>query len=534
MAPLTTPAQSTGLGASTVLKNSTLMFALLSAGAIGGAGVSALNTLHSSALAQTASSAPAANASNGPISAAIALPNFPQITQRFGPAVVNISVVGGSKAMDDVALPQGESDDNDNNNNNGNNESDNDNNRSAPKDPFQEFFRRFQQGHGRSQGNGAPVKRISRAQGSGFIVSADGIILTNAHVVKGAKEVTVKLTDRREYRAKVLGADPKTDVAVLRIDAKNLPVVQLGKVADLQVGEWVLAIGSPFGFENTVTAGVVSAKGRSLPDDSAVPFIQTDVPINPGNSGGPLFNARGEVVGMNSQIYSRSGGYQGVSFAIPIDVATRIQQQIVTTGMVEHARLGVAVQEVNQSFADSFKLDKPEGALVSMVEKGSPADKAGLQAGDVIRKVDGKPIISSGDLPALISMNAPGDAVALDVWRQGAPRQITAKLVNANDKSEKLGAKKDIPTQRKLGLALRPLQPEEKQQSGIETGLLIQQATGPAAIAGVQSGDVLLSINGKPVTSIEQVRAAVGKSDKSVALLIQRGESKIFVPVNLG
>ena len=528
MAPSTKPAQSTGLNASTVLKNSTLVLALLGAGAIGGAGVSALSTLHSPALAQTASPALAANAGYSPITAATALPDFPQITQRFGPAVVNISVVGGSKAMDDVALEQGEPDDN------GNNENGSDNNRSAPTDPFQEFFRHFQQGQNRGQGNSAPVEQITRTQGSGFIVSADGIILTNAHVVKGAKEVTVKLTDRREYRAKVLGADPKTDVAVLRIDAKNLPVVQLGKVADLRVGEWVLAIGSPFGFENTVTAGVVSAKGRSLPDDSAVPFIQTDVPINPGNSGGPLFNARGEVVGMNSQIYSRSGGYQGVSFAIPIDVATRIQQQIVTTGKVEHARLGVAVQEVNQSFADSFKLDKPEGALVSMVEKGSPADQAGLQAGDVIRKVDGKPIISSGDLPALISMNAPGDAVVLDVWREGAPKQITAKLANANDKSEKLASKKDTPTQGKLGLALRPLQPKERQESGIDIGLLIQQATGPAALAGVQSGDVLLSINGKPVTSIEQVRAAVGKSDKSVALLIQRGNSKIFVPVNLG
>jgi hypothetical protein len=227
--------------------------------------------------------------------------------------------------------------------------------------------------------------------GSGFIVGADGVILTNAHVVKDATDVVVKLTDRREFKAKVLGTDPKTDIAVLKINAANLPVVTLGSTENLRVGEWVLAIGAPFGFENTVTAGVVSAKGRSLPDDSAVPFIQTDVAVNPGNSGGPLFNARGEVVGINSQIYSQSGGYQGVSFAIPIDLASRIKDQIVAHGKVEHARLGVAVQEVNQSLADSFGLDKPEGALVSSVEKGSPADRAGLQGGRRDPRVNGRP-----------------------------------------------------------------------------------------------------------------------------------------------
>ena len=410
----------------------------------------------------------------------------------------------------------------------------------ASNDPFLEFFRRFQQGQGmnphlgKGNGNGAPQEMPTRGQGSGFIVSSDGIILTNAHVVKDAREVTVKLTDRREFRAKVLGSDPKTDIAVLRIEAKNLPMVVLGKTSDLRVGEWVLAIGSPFGFENTVTAGVVSAKGRSLPDDSAVPFIQTDVPINPGNSGGPLFNARGEVVGINSQIYSRSGGYQGVSFAIPIDVATKIKDQIVATGKVEHARLGVAVQEVNQAFADSFKLDKPEGALVSTVEKGSPADKAGLQSGDVIRKVNGKAILSSGDLPAIIGLASPGDSVKLDIWRQGAQRELTARLVNSNEKSSEVASKKEAASQGKLGLALRPLQPDEKQTSGLDNGLLVQQASGPAAMAGVQSGDVLISINGMPVKNIEQVRAAVARSEKSVALLILRGGDKIFVPVNLG
>jgi serine protease Do len=269
-------------------------------------------------------------------------------------------------------------------------------------------------------------------------VSPDGVILTNAHVVRDADEVTVKLQDRREYRAKVLGSDPKTDVAVLKIDAKNLPVVPIGNSRNLQVGEWVLAIGSPYGLESSVTAGVVSAKGRSLPGDQ-VPFIQTDVAVNPGNSGGPLFNTRGEVVGINSQIYSQTGGYQGLSFAIPIDVAVRIKDQIVATGKVQHAKLGVTVQDVNQGFADSFKLESPEGALVSNVERGGAADKAGLKPGDVIRKINGQPIISSGDLPA--SCRSPSRARRWR-WTSGAtarPVQLNATLANANDKAGAVG-----------------------------------------------------------------------------------------------
>lgn len=499
---------------SAALRNTRLVVALLTAGAIGGAGVGAFNAINSTATAAP----PAAMVASGIPATPMALPDFSQITERYGPAVVNISVTGTTKVADDSPVARGDGE-------------------GMPNDPFFEFFRRFQQhqhpGGGPGE-QGGQESAPTHVQGSGFIVSSDGIILTNAHVVRDAKEVTVKLTDRREFRAKVLGADPKTDIAVLRIDAKNLPVVALGKTSDLKVGEWVLAIGSPFGFENTVTAGVVSAKGRSLPDDSAVPFIQTDVPINPGNSGGPLFNTRGEVVGINSQIYSRSGGYQGLSFAIPIDVAAKIKNQIVATGKVEHARLGVAVQEVNQAFADSFKLDKPERALVSTVEKGSPAEKAGLQSGDVIRKVNGQPIVSSGDLPALIGLATPGDTVKLDIWRQGSSKELTARLANADDKSVQVASKKDAPNQGKLGLALRPLQPDEKQEAGIDSGLLVQQATGPAALAGVQSGDVLISINGVPMKNLDQVRAAVAKSDKSVALLIQRGDSKIFVPVNLG
>ncbi len=493
---------------SAALKNTRLVVALLAAGAIGGAGVSAFNSTHSPAIA----AAPAAIVATAPIQA-VAPPDFSQITERYGPAVVNISVTGSTR-VSNSPLAQGDDED------------------GASGDPFAELFKRFQRGQGRP--GGAPQEMPTRGQGSGFIVSADGIILTNAHVVRDAKEVTVKLTDRREFRARVLGADPKTDVAVLKIEAANLPVVAIGKTSDLKVGEWVLAIGSPFGFENTVTAGVVSAKGRSLPDDSSVPFIQTDVAINPGNSGGPLFNARGEVVGINSQIYSRSGGYQGVSFAIPMDIATKIKDQIVATGKAEHARLGVAVQEVNQTFANSFKLDKPEGALVSNVEKGGPADKAGLQPGDVIRKVNGQAVISSGDLPAVISMAAPGDTVKLEIWRQGASKELSPRLANANDKTKEVVGKNEAPAQGKLGLALRPLQPDERQEAGVDSGLVVQQASGPAALAGVQSGDVLISINGTAVKNVEQVRAAVAKSDKSVALLIQRGSDRIFVPVNLG
>ena len=489
------------------LKSAPLVLALLAAGVVGGAGVEALHNSRATAAPapEAVAMAPAALSTAAPVGT-IAPPDFSAITTRYGPAVVNISVSGTRKGSVDESAG----------------------------DAFQggdlsEFFRRFQ-GQGRAAPRNVPV----RGQGSGFIVSADGINLTNAHVVKDASEVTVKLTARREFRAKVLGADPKTDVAVLKIEATNLPVVALGKVKDLRVGEWVLAIGSPFGFENTVTAGVVSAKGRTLPDDSAVPFIQTDVAVNPGNSGGPLFNSRGEVVGINSQIYSQSGGYMGVSFAIPIDLASSIRNQIVSTGKVEHARLGVAVQEVNQALADSFNLDKPEGALVSSVENGSPADKAGLRPGDVIRAVDGQPIVASGDLPAIISQARPGDSVKLDVWRKGDRVQLSARLANASDKLATADARPEAAEGGRLGLALRPLERAEQRQAGVSGGLLVEDASGAAARAGVEAGDVLLAVNGAPVTSVEQVRTVVARAGKSVALLIQRGEDKIFVPVRIG
>ncbi|RYX94161.1 MAG: Do family serine endopeptidase [Comamonadaceae bacterium] len=503
------------------LKTSRLMMALVAAGVIGGAGASFVGaqlTQHASAapLATTSAVATTAQAVMQTPLAPVVATDFSQITERYGPAVVNISVTGTHKVSNDEGETASRG-------------------RGGPADdPFLEFFRRFQQGQG---GRGAqPRETPVRGQGSGFIISADGIILTNAHVVRDAKEVTVKLTDRREYRAKVLGADPKTDVAVLKIEAKNLPVVALGKPSDLKVGEWVLAIGSPYGFENTVTAGVVSAKGRSLPDDSFVPFIQTDVAVNPGNSGGPLFNARGEVIGINSQIYSQTGGYQGLSFAIPIDMAGKIKDQLVAKGKVEHAQLGVQVQNVNQALSESFGLEKPAGALVASVGKGSAADKAGLLPGDVIRAVNGQPIIGSGDLPAFIGMAAPGDKVELDVWRKGAGVNLTARLGSVNDKADTAlnDASPASATQGKLGLALRPMQPGEKREAGVPEGLLVEDAGGAAAAAGVESGDVLLAINGTAVKSVEQARGLVAKSGKSVALLILRDGDKIFVPVPVG
>ena len=489
------------------------VLALVAAGIVGAGGVGLVSGLHTHA---QAAPAPAVAVAAAPDT--MTAPNFADITARNGAAVVNISVSGLSKASrDDDGGPAAQQRGMPN---------------MDPNDPMFQFFKRF----GIPGGGAMPDQRPmpTRGQGSGFIISADGLILTNAHVVKDATEVTVKLTDRREFVAKVLGADPQTDVAVLKIDAKNLPVVKLGSTSDLRVGEWVLAIGSPFGFENSVTAGVVSAKGRSLPDDGFVPFLQTDVAVNPGNSGGPLFNARGEVVGINSQIYSRTGGYQGVSFAIPIELAVRVKDQIVATGEARHARLGVSVQEINQAFADSFKLAKPEGALVASVEKNSPAAKAGLEPGDVIQQIDGKPIVASGDLPAYIGQTLPGQKVQLGIWRQGESKQLSATLGSVGDKAAKSERVDAAGGQGQLGLALRPLSADEKRESGIDAGMLIEDASGPAARAGVQAGDVLLSINGTAAKSVEGVRAAMAKAGKTVALLIWRDGQKIFVPVRLG
>ncbi len=442
------------------------------------------------------------------LAAPASAPDFAAITERAGPAVVNVRVSGVRDMMAGVSDGGGGDD----------------------EDPRQALLdqlrRRF----------GGAIPRIEvpvRGEGSGFIVSSDGIVLTNAHVVEGAKEVIVRLTDRREFNARVLGSDAKTDVAVLKINAHKLPLVKLGDPAKLRAGEWVLAIGSPFGFENTVTAGVVSALGRSLPQDGGVRFIQTDVPINPGNSGGPLFNARGEVVGINSQIYSRTGGYQGVSFAIPIDIAQRVEQQIVATGHAAHARLGATIQDVDAKLAASFKLAKAEGALVSDVQPGSPAAGAGLAPGDVVVQIDGKPIVASIDLSATVSMHAPGDKVALKVWRDGAPRDVQVSLGDAGELNVASTAQGDARATPAgpLGLALRALRPQEQRQSGTPGGLLIEGVSGRSAMAGLQPGDLLLGINGKPVDSVQAARAALAGAGRSIALLVQRDQDKIYVPV---
>lgn len=448
--------------------------------------------------ASTPAAQPAAQASAGP---AAALPDFADIAQKYGPAVVNISVAGTRK----TGMGGGGDDDN----------------------PLSDFFR------GMPFRFGPPPAEVPvQGQGSGFIVTADGIVLTNAHVVQDASEVTVKLTDRREFRARVLGSDPATDIAVLRIDAKDLPVVKLGDPARARVGDWVVAIGSPFGFENSVSAGIVSAKGRSLPGDAYVPFIQTDVAVNPGNSGGPLFNLAGEVIGINSQIYSRTGGYQGLSFAIPISVALKVKDQIVATGKVQHARLGVSVQELNQALAESFGLKQVGGALVASVQPGSAAERAGLQPGDVIVRFGGKPVGGAGELSAMVGESRPGDLAVLEVLRKGEKRELTATL-GAADVGRQANAGSPAPDKGRLGLAVRPLTPEERKEANVPGGLLVEDAGGPAARAGVQPGDIVLMAGGKAVRSIDDLRTAAQGSG-SVALLVQRGDARIFVPVKVG
>jgi serine protease Do len=450
-----------------------------------------------------ANTAPAPAAAAAP-AAASTLPSFSAIVQKYGPAVVNISVTQDAKVAAGPNFPQLD-----------------------PNDPFYDFFKRFNVPE--QQQREAPV----RGEGSGFIVNKDGVVLTNAHVVDGAKEVDVKLTDKREFKAKVLGVDPLTDVAVLKIDAHDLPTVTLGNPADSKVGDWVLAIGSPFGFENTVTAGIISAKGRSLPADTYVPFIQTDVAVNPGNSGGPLFNMQGEVIGINSQIFSRTGGYQGLSFSIPIDVAVKVQDQLVNYGKVTRGRIGVVIQGVNQALADSFGLPRPAGALVSQVEKGSPADKAGIEPGDVIVKVDGKEVNDSSELPAEIAAMKPGSTAHVQVVRKGTTKDLEVTIGTL--KEPKVASNTGGQAEKgQLGLAVRPLSPDEQQQAGVQGGLVVEDVAGPAARAGIQPGDVILSLNGTPIKDADQLSKLVSKSGKHVALLVQREDARIFVPIDLG
>jgi serine protease Do len=435
-----------------------------------------------------------------------AVPNFRAIVQQYGPAVVGVTIEGTRKVTTDD-LPD-----------------------EFQNDPFFQFFRGLPGFRFRIPRGEMPI----HGQGSGFIVSPDGVILTNAHVVRDAKEVTVKLNDRREFRAKVLGADPATDVAVLRIDAKNLTTVRIGDPKQLQVGDYVLAIGAPFGFEQSATSGIVSAKGRSLPGDSYVPFIQTDAAVNPGNSGGPLFDAAGNVVGINAQIYSQTGGYQGLSFAIPIDVALHAKDQIVAKGRVDHARLGVMLQDLNQTLAESFGLKRPDGALIANVEPDSAAANAGLKSGDVIAQIDGKPVERSSDVSSRVGLAAPGEKVKLTVWRERATREVEVKLGAVRDEKSARRASADDGDRGRLGLAVRPLSSDDRRALRADHGLVVEDVDGPAARAGIQPGDVVLAVNGRDLTSVDQLRRALEGKPKSVALLILRDGARIFVPVRLG
>ncbi|MFP3185671.1 MAG: PDZ domain-containing protein, partial [Paraburkholderia sp.] len=328
--------------------------------------------------------------------------------------------------------------------------------------------------------------------------------------------------------------DKQSDVAVLKIDATNLPTVKIGDPNQSKVGQWVVAIGSPYGFDNTVTSGIISAKSRSLPNENYTPFIQTDVPVNPGNSGGPLFNLQGEVIGINSMIYSQTGGFQGLSFAIPINEAIKVKDDLVKTGHVSRGRLGVAVQGMNQTLANSFGMSTPNGALVSSVDPGGPAAKAGLQPGDVITAVNGSPVADSTDLPAQIASIAPGSTATVTVWRDKSSKDIKVTIGSMSDSKVASNDNAPAQVQGRLGVAVRPLTPEEKSNASVSHGLLVQQSGGAAENAGIQPGDVILAVNGRPVSSVDQLKQMISQAGNSIALLIQRDNAQIFVPVDLG
>jgi serine protease Do len=397
-----------------------------------------------------------------------------------------------------------------------------------------EQFRRFFEDMPK---RGIPRAPFSQAQGSGFIISEDGYILTNGHVVANAQEVFVKLVDRREFKADVIGVDENSDIALLKIDAGNLPTVTLGDSTKLKVGDWVLAIGSPFGFEYTATQGIVSALSRSLPDGTYVPFIQTDVAVNPGNSGGPLFDMDGNVIGINSQIFSRSGGYMGLSFAIPINVAMNVVDQLKTQGFVTRGWLGVAIQDMNQKLAESFDLDRPEGALVANVTADSPADKGGIQAGDVIVRFNNKEVTRSSALPPLVGSTAVGSKVPVEVLRDSKRRTLHITIGELKNTSRPLAQSGQIEKGR-LGLAAMDLDDQQRQELGLENrGVLVKslQDDSPAAEAGIQPEDVILSFNRKDVHSAAELSEMVEKAptDKPIVVLVQRGQGTLFLPVVL-
>jgi len=441
-----------------------------------------------------------------PLTGIAQLPDFADLVQREGSAVVNIST---TQSVRNPLLPQ------------------------IPNlqedDPFYEFFRRFMPEPG-------PREFQSQSLGSGFIISSDGYILTNSHVVHAADEITVKLVDKREFKAKVVGADRRTDIALIKIDGKDLPAVRFGDPNKLKVGEWVIAIGSPFGFENSVTAGIVSAKGRSLPQENYVPFIQTDVAVNPGNSGGPLFNLRGEVVGINAQIYSRTGGFMGLSFAIPIDVANEVARQLRTTGKVTRGRIGVVIQPLTKELAESFGLPNTRGALVNSVEKGGPAEQAGVEAGDVILKFNGKTVNSSEDLPRIVGAIKPGTPVTIQIWRNKAVRDLRVTVGRMPEEQTTRtgppGAPPQGPAATQYGLTLSDLSEAQRSELKVSGGVLVENVKGAAVRAGVRRGDVILAVNNQDVSSVDQFNQIMAQFDKGriVALLIRRGPNALYIP----
>ena len=450
---------------------------------------------------------------------AAVLPDFTDLVDKVGPAVVNIRTTEKIKQMQ----PGGGADD----------------------EEMQEFFRRFfgqpaprqQQPSPRGKRQapqGQEEQQVPRGVGSGFIISGDGYVLTNAHVVEGADEVFVTLTDKREFKAKIIGSDRRTDVALVKIEGSNLPRLTIGDSDKLRAGEWVIAIGSPFGLENTVTAGIVSATARDTGD--YLPLIQTDVAVNPGNSGGPLINMRGEVVGINSQIYSRSGGYMGISFAVPIDEAMRVSEQLKTTGRVIRGRIGVQIGEVSKEVAESLGLPRAQGALVARVESGSPAEKAGVEAGDIITAFNGRAIEKSGDLPRLVGSTKPGSKATLTVLRKGSKRELP--VVIAEMEAEQIAKKKEEKqkpeqTANALGLVVSDLTDAQKQELKLDGGVVVEAAEGAAGRVGLQAGDVIVRLNNTDIRDAKQFNALVAKLDpkKNALLLVRRGDSSQFVPL---
>lgn len=431
------------------------------------------------------------------------LPSFVDLVKQQGNTVVNISATRTIAVGPAIPFAEG--------------------------DPFYEFFRRF--GPPPAQG-----ERQAQGLGSGFIISPDGFILTNAHVVADTDEISVKLTDKREFKAKLIGTDTYTDVALLKIDASGLPAVRIGKPQALEPGEWVAAIGAPFGFENSVTAGIISAKGRMLPNESYVPFIQTDVAVNPGNSGGPLFSLRGEVIGITSMIYSGTGGYMGLSFAIPIDIAMDVAQQLQATGKVTRSRIGVQVQEMTRELAKSFGRDDPRGALVAMVEPGGPADKAGLRPGDIVLSLNGQQVEGSADLARLIAQTKPGTSVTAEVWRKGqrVSLNLTTVELEAEAGEARAGGGAGSETATKLGLSVGNIPDEQRRNLELDHGILVQSAQGPAARSGIRAGDLILTLDDTPITNVSHfARLLSQNAGKTVALLIRRGPARMFVPLKI-